>query len=238
MKKSKHFLLISLSFLLSVCLYVPTLSASSLSDIPPPEGVYGKRMPLTFGYDDSGDRAWQDDWKKVVEEAVKEWDDAVCEIQWFLIAAIYDVSFKWQNSNYFRFRWGDDYADVLGVYIKSEDEIYFNSDMPWDFTLGNTVEKDKYGFKWIVKHEIGHALGIMGDWGQTDVWPTPPSWASPDEIMWGVFEDGKGYDGLKYSDLLALQRLGYPVHIPEAATLVLVSCGLFGLIGLKRKLKA
>ena len=212
--------------------------ATSAYDRPPQGVPVGPiDLPNTYGFDALlSDLAPVDNtvWTPIFQEAMEEWDDLLCfedNLRW---GDTYDTSVQWQDNQYFVDQWGDEYDGSLAVYSFDDNEIYFNTQHAWDFTLGKPSD-GVYSFRAIAKHEIGHSLGIDGDWGQKPA-SERPAYASEDEIMWGVFSDGRDYNGLKPSDLKALQSSGYPyayVHAPGPLPLL----GVGAAFGYSRKLR-
>ena len=115
-------------------------------------------------------------------------------------------------------------------------EIYFNEGISWYVDLDPLTDESFSGYDLltIAKHEIGHALGIKGDWGNTNVWTTPPPGTSSDEAMWGVFDTGQR-NRLKPSDIRALRDLGKYHVVPEPGTVLLVGTGLVAFVAKKRR---
>jgi Matrixin len=229
-----------ISLILGVLLLFESTAPSALAGlleqdlVPEPLLSAPRQMPLTFGFDSAqSGSAPSGDWVSIVKEALKEWDDVMCNVDTLFWGDSFDVSVQWQDKTYFMGRGWD---NALGVYVPSEDEIYFNSSFLWSFQVGKPPDGEM-SFQAVAKHEIGHALGLGGDWGQKD--PSQrPSWAKPDEIMWGVFAYGTDYDGLKRSDLRLLKEAGYTHVVPEPTSILSFLSGLSlvggGYIGIRK----
>jgi hypothetical protein len=201
---------------------IPILSYPATSD-----------FPKYFGLNSSLSQSPPAGWLDIFKNALDPWDYWLC----FGDDLIYDpntlsrTTVQWQSNAYFN---GQIFAPpagggmYLGAYVPDgattpgnvpTNEIYFNSDVPWHFGPG-PVPDGKIDFYSVALHEIGHALGLVGDWGQKE---NPPPGKTPDEIMWGVFQYGKTYKGLQPSDLKEFSGIypdRYAVHVPSPLPIV------------------
>jgi hypothetical protein len=179
-------------------------------------------------YETTGD-VWDVSLRWAGDELFKDWSSTPGYENWKLTTALG--------------MWTDKLSPPWDVTKYPVKEIYFNSqyfDSAFDKINGATWYIDDnptnneiftgYDFLTVAKHEIGHFLGIRGDWGQQT---TPPPGKTADEVMWGRESPGVRKD-LRSSDLAELKALGYHV-VPEPSTLILLGSGLTGLIGFGRK---
>ena len=179
-------------------------------------------------------RAWTDAEKAIVNEALSEWKTFIENFD----QVFGTWTLRWEDTDFFRdFRvpgGGDDYSGVPGVTVRPgsfagfptpprnspdfpEGEIYFNAGIPWFFDPTPATDEpgelpnNKIDFLTVAKHEIGHAIGIVGH--------LPDGFGGAMELK--VSEGER--DRVSPEDVIFYRQ---QVKAPEPSTAVLVPAGL------------
>lgn len=237
--------------LLSLAIFMATPSAFALSLEAPYAETTSKLpkldIPSKFHFVDIG-WAWREAEKDVIREALMEWDVRICNTTVFIEDLIAGFSFDWAGDTVFNNTWGTDFSDALALYVPtgarnvpagvSTNEIYFNVKHMWYVDLNPLTDRDKedenfyksstsYDLLSVAKHEIGHLLGLSGDY--TDL-------KRKSEIMYYSFAPGERRHPTE-KDFDELRSLGYyTVHaVPEPGTLFLFGIGIAGLAAIRRR---
>lgn len=187
------------------------------------EWAYGEitAFPQYFGLNTTaeGQSLPSEKWKSEFKRALEAWDYWLC----FDDDLRYDetvngrITVQWRDDNYFNTKIFPSKPAPAGRHYTGafvplgatkvdpsvlKNEIYFNSSYSWDWDTQEGLDS----FYRTALHEIGHSLGIRGDWGtrkDKDGNPIPPPpGKSKDEIMWG--KKNATQTGLRPSDIADL----------------------------------
>lgn len=125
----------------------------------PIEEVHFANVPtggiVTFGWDDEQSVLRE----ALIRDALDEWDEVVCTERYF----IWDYF-----AGTIKIKWEDLGADgTLARATANSITINSNSSIKWYEGFG-TPGDDEFDLLTILKHEIGHAIGVVGDWGRVD----------------------------------------------------------------------
>ena len=186
-------------------------------------------------------RAWTDAEKAIVNEALSEWKTFVENFD----QVFGTWTLRWEDTDFFKdFRvpgGGDNFGGVPGVTVRPgsfaagkfpsppkdapdfpEGEIYFNTGILWFFDPTPATDdpgelpNDKVDFLTVAKHEVGHAIGIVGH--------------LPDKFggaMEEIVSEGER-DRVSELDVIFYRQ---QARVPEPSTVVFAAAGLLTLGG-------
>jgi hypothetical protein len=141
-------------------------------------GLQSWPLPVYYYFDGGG---WDVQRQGLITEALWEWDQYICTTQ-ALKVGLAGISLQWTDMG--------EASRTLAYYSPTDKEIYFNTRMNWYFGYGVPGDS-QYDFLTVAKHEIGHSLGILGDWGQVD--PSGKGEPFTDTIENGHWDPGEDY---------------------------------------------
>ena len=108
-------------------------------------------LPISFGWDVVQTLTRE----ALILDALAEWDLVVCTERFFLFDYL---------TGTIKIKWEDRGADGP-LAVTSANSIVINSAYAWYEGFG-TPGADQYDLLSVLKHEIGHAAGVIGDWGR------------------------------------------------------------------------
>lgn len=183
-------------------------------------------LPVSFWFD-AGSELMR---LALIADALAEWDAIICEEQFLLFQyAAGAITIRWEDIG----GPDPDGSQTLADTNMTTREIRINTNAALNWYEGfGTPGEGQFDLLTILKHEIGHAMGVRADWGQ-DGMPPPPAWASDSLLMWGVFSPQEVIRAVTYNDAREIDGK-YTIH-PEPGTYLLLGGGLLILGVLRRR---